>query len=141
MRRWVLIVVLAVAMMPMTAIGGDSFKIIVHPGVDVTSLSKVKVKQIFLKKTTQWSDGQRIKPVDQKKSSAVRRAFTKAVHGRSVSAIKNYWQQRIFSGRGVPPLEKASDAQIVSYVLSHPGAIGYVSVDTPIGDAKVITIK
>ncbi len=141
MRRWMLIMVLAVAMMPMTAVGDDSFKIIVHPGVQETSLTKVALKQIFLKKTTQWSNGQWIKPIDQKKSSTVRRAFTKAVHGRSVSAIKNYWQQRIFSGRGVPPLEKPSDAQIVSYVLSHPGAIGYVSVGTPTGKAKVTTIK
>ena len=133
--------VLAVAIMPKMAFGDDSFKIIVHPGVKETSLTKVVLKQIFLKKTTQWQDGQWIKPIDQKKSSKVRQAFTKAVHGRSVSAVKNYWQQRIFSGRGVPPLEKSTDAQIVSYVLTHPGAIGYVSVGAPTGQAKVISIK
>jgi len=141
MRDWMLIMILVAILLPQAAFGGDSFKIIVHPSVKETSLTKVALMHIFLKKTTKWQDGQWIKPIDQTKSAKVRQAFTKAVHGRSVSAVKNFWQQRIFSGRGVPPLEKASDAQIVSYVLSHPGAIGYVSVNAPIGDAKVITIK
>jgi len=141
MRRRVLIMILAVAIMPKMAFGSEFFKVIVHPGVEITSISKTELKHIFLKKTTKSSDGQWIKPVDQKKSSTVRQAFTKAIHGRSVSAVKNYWQQRIFSGRGVPPIEKRSDAHVLSYVLSHPGAVGYVSAAAPSAGAKVITVK
>ena len=59
---------------------------------------------------------------------------------RSVAAVRSYWQQRIFSGRGVPPPELDDDAAVVRYVLKYPGAIGYVTEGTPLEGAKVVTI-
>jgi hypothetical protein len=32
-----------------------------------------------------------------------REGFSKEVHGRSVTAIKSFWNQQIFAGRQVPP--------------------------------------
>ena len=51
--------------------------------------------------------------------------------GRSVSAVRAYWQQQIFSGRNVPPVERPSDAEVLTFVKEHPNAIGYVSASTP----------
>ena len=48
-------------------------------------------------------------------------------HSRSVAAVKSYWQQVIFSGRGVPPPELETDEAVLRFVARHPGAIGYVS--------------
>jgi len=35
----------------------------------------------------------------------IRVAFSKSVHGKSVGAVRAFWQQQIFSGRDVPPPE------------------------------------
>jgi hypothetical protein len=71
----------------------------------------------------------------------VRRLFTQAVIGRSVSAVRSYWQQPVFSGRDVPPPELDGDAAVVRWVLEHPGAVGYVGGDADLGAARVVTVK
>jgi hypothetical protein len=59
---------------------------------------------------------------------------------RSVAAVRNYWQQRIFSGRGVPPPELDSDEEIVAYVLKHRGAVGYVSGSAELRGTNAIEV-
>jgi ABC-type phosphate transport system substrate-binding protein len=69
--------------------------------------------------------------VDQQEESEVRKQFTREIHGRQVTSVKSYWQQMIFSGRDVPPPEKASDAEVLAFVAANPNAIGYVSAAAP----------
>jgi ABC-type phosphate transport system substrate-binding protein len=73
-------------------------------------------------------------PVDQAEGSSVRKAFSEAVHGRAPSAVEAYWQRQIFSGRGVPPLQKMSDDEVIAYVRSNPSAVGYVSRGASLGN-------
>ena len=54
--------------------------------------------------------------------------------------MRSYWQQRIFSGQGLPPPELADDDAVVSYVLSHPGAIGYVAAGTALNGATAVEL-
>jgi hypothetical protein len=59
-----------------------------------------------------------------------------------VSAVESYWQQAIFSGRSVPPLEKASDAEVLAFVRANPGAVGYVSGGADLGaSVKELTVN
>jgi hypothetical protein len=51
-----------------------------------------------------------------------------------------YWQQQIFSGRGVPPLELSTETAVVEYVRAHPGAVGYVSAGADIRGLKVVEV-
>ena len=80
-------------------------------------------------------------PVDLKPDSAVRRRFSEHVLNRSVAAVKSYWQQRIFSGRGVPPPELESEQAVLAYVTKHRGAVGYVSTTAEVGNVRVIRIE
>ncbi|MCP4600290.1 MAG: hypothetical protein GY847_07120 [Proteobacteria bacterium] len=123
------------------AFANESFKIIVHPGVSVVSISRAELNRVFLKKLTKWPGGTAIKPVDQKVKSPVRRVFSKSILRRSVTAAKTYWRKQIFTGRNVPPPEVLSDKAVIKYVLSKPGAIGYVSVNTPTNGVKVLQVK
>ena len=111
------------------ALAADSaeFQVIVHPGVEATSLDSGFVAASFLKKVTRWGDGSTVRPVDLDSRSTIRAAFSQRVIKRSVAAVRNYWQQRIFSGRDVPPPEVESERAAMRYVAEHPGAIGYVS--------------
>lgn len=103
------------------------FKLVVSVSNNVSSLTKGEATQYFLKKKKTWPSGQTVQPVDQMDGSPVRRAFSRAVLDKDVGAVRSYWQTQIFSGRAVPPPEKASDAAVLAFVEANPGAIGYVS--------------
>jgi len=71
----------------------------------------------------------------------VRRRFSEQVLNRSVTAVRSYWQQIIFSGRDVPPPELGGDAEVLEFVKKHVGAIGYVSGAASTNGAKVIAVR
>ena len=117
------------------------FRVVVNAANPVTTLSRDQVSRLFLKKVTTWSSGRPVMLVDQAESSPVRREFTKTVHRKEVSSVKSYWQTMIFAGRAVPPSEKPSDADVISFVSANPNAIGYVSAEAPLGPGlRVVTV-
>ena len=72
-------------------------------------------------------------PVDQIERSSARIAFARDVQLETVKALKVYWQQRIFSGDESPPPERVTDSDVLTYVRSNSGAIGYVLEGTDLG--------
>jgi ABC-type phosphate transport system substrate-binding protein len=112
------------------------FRVIVNSDNPVTGLPRDFLADAFLKRTTRWSGGEVLRPVDQRSTSLVRAKFSDSVLHRSVAAVKNYWQQRIFSGRDLPPPELDSDEAVIGFVSSHHGSVGYVS-----GAAKLERVK
>ena len=118
-----------------------SFKVIINGAVHVDSLSKREISDLFMKRTVKWSNGTAVVPVDQSDRAAVRDDFSKSIHGKPTAAVKSYWQQQIFSGRDVPPVEKASDSEVVALVRSNPGAIGYVDAAADTSGVKVLTVQ
>ena len=125
---------------PSRAADKVGYKVIVHSSNGVASLSHDQLGRYFLKKSASWPGGRGVAPVDQGKESPVRDSFSRDVIGKSIAEVASYWQQQIFSGRGVPPPEKRSDAEVVAYVTSNPGALGYVSASAEVGDAKVVAV-
>lgn len=117
------------------------FRVIVHPSRPEQALSREFLANAFLKNVTRWSDNQALHPCDQKGDTHVRRRFSESVLKRSVQAVKTYWQQRIFSGRGVPPPELDSDEAVVRWVEARPGAVGYVSGSADLGKTKTVAVK
>jgi len=127
-KLWTLFLVFAALLATAgVAAAGDGFKVVVHKDNPTRSLLKSQVALMFMKMTAKWESGTIVEPVDLPAASPVRAAFTAAVHKRDVDAVKTAWQRAIFAGRGEPPPEKATDEEVLAYVASHPGGIGYVS--------------
>ena len=61
------------------------FKVVVNKSNTVSALSQSDVSRMFLKKTTKWSDGIQVEPVDLSSDSAIREAFTKDVLKKTIS--------------------------------------------------------
>jgi ABC-type phosphate transport system substrate-binding protein len=118
----------------------DNFVVIVNQANTVGTLRPAELSKIFLRKRTTWPDGQRIEPVDQAVSSPIRRIFSDAVHGMDVASVKSYWQRIVFSGRGEPPPERTSDADVIAFVRGHANGIGYVSAAAPVDGVRVIAL-
>ena len=118
-----------------------AYVVIVNPSNRTSTLDRKFLEEAFLKKITHWPNDEEIRPVDQAPSSPTRRRFSEEVLSRTVDAVKGYWQQRIFSGRDVPPPELDGDPEVVRYVLKHPGGVGYVSPNASLGGAKVVVVR
>ena len=118
----------------------EGYLVIVNVANPVSKLPKDQVSKIFMKKVQKWDSGQAIAVVDQDQSSPARAAFSKAVHGKPVSAVASYWQQQIFAGREVPPTEKANDAAVIAFVKSNAGAVGYITGSVP-PDVKAVEVE
>jgi ABC-type phosphate transport system substrate-binding protein len=136
-----LILVFAAAAGTRAARGAEGFRIIVSPDNPISSVDRRFLSDVYLKKTTRWPSDEAIRPVDLGAGSPARRAFSDDVLKRSVSAIKSYWQQMVFSGRGVPPPELDSDGEVVKFVLKNRGAVGYVSGSADVAGAKIVPVR
>ncbi|MDX2093777.1 MAG: hypothetical protein SFX73_38420 [Kofleriaceae bacterium] len=116
-------------------------RVIVHPRTQVSVLDRKYVADAFLKKRSRWDDDRAILPVDQAPRSALREHFSRQLLGRPTEAVRRYWSQLVFSGRGLPPPELRSDEAVVNYVKSHPGAIGYVSANANVDGVRVVEVR
>ena len=108
----------------------DDFAIVVSALNPTPSMPREQVARMFLKKVSRWPSGEVALPVDLPADAPVRATFTRMVLVRTVASVRAYWQQRIFSGREVPPPEEASEADVLEYVRTHPSAIAYISRGT-----------
>lgn len=132
----------ALSLVPHAAAAAEPFVVIVNTANPVTAVTADQLAGLFLKKVTQWNGGLPAAPVDLGPDSAVRESFSRQVHHKGTAAVKAYWQQMIFSGREVPPPEKASAREVVAFVSANRGGVGYVPVGTPLGaEVKAVDVK
>jgi len=127
------------ALAPRRASAQAGFVVVVNVTNPASSIGRSQLAALFTKKEQSWSDGTPAFPVDLPADDPTREAFTAAIHGKSAKAIRAFWQQQIFSGRQVPPPERDSDEQVLAYVRTTVGAVGYVRPTARLGpNVKVL---
>src|SRR5262245_30492876 len=117
-----------------------AFRVIVNAANPAAKLDQQYVADASLKKRTRWADARAIQPVDLGQKTSARGAFSHDILGRDVVSVRRYWAQQVFSGRGVPPPELANDSEVVKFVATHGGAIGYVASGAALVDVKVVEV-
>ena len=127
-------------LLAVTARAQSGFLVIAHPTVAVSSLTLEQASDCFLKKNPNWRDGTPIKPVNLA-DRATAEAFDSTVHGRNSLAVRKYWQRQVFTGRGTPPPQKKTAEEVLEFVSSTPGAIGYVPAGTDLSRRQVRKIE
>jgi ABC-type phosphate transport system substrate-binding protein len=114
--------------------------VIANENAPASSLSRADVKNIFLAKKTQWDNGQKINLATLKKSQT-HDYFLRKYLQKSPSQFQRYFKTLLFTGKGKIPKSFNSEADLVRYVASTDGAIGYVSSETDTGSVKVINVN
>jgi TonB family protein len=114
-------------------------KVIANSSVKADSISAGDLKRIFLEEKISLGDGTHVEPVLQKDGS-VHEAFLQQYLGRSGDDLQTYYRALAFTGRGSMPKKLASDAEVVAYVATTRGAIGYVSASTGTEGVKTLAI-
>jgi ABC-type phosphate transport system substrate-binding protein len=140
LRRLLLPLIVVAAFAPPVVSADATYRVIVNPQVKGTQIPRASLTSIFLKQAARWGDGKPALPIDQSVQSPVRRAFSNDVLQQAVVAVQVYWVRQMSAGV-VPPPVKASDEEVVSFVATTPGAIGYVSAAIPLPDSvKTIAV-
>jgi len=136
----ILVVILGMAFVFPGIAASQEVIVIANPKVPVGSLTGDEVKDIFLAKKTQWDNGQKINFVTLKDCDT-HRAFLKQYLQKSSSQFERYFRTLVFTGKGSIPKAFDTEEQLVHFVSSTDGAIGYVSRGANTGSAKVITVN
>jgi len=139
-RAWILVLGLLSTLPGGARERAAQYVVIGNPGTVPVRIERAVLADVFLKKAHEWPGGENARPVDLPAQSAVRDEFTREVLGRSIGAVRNYWAQVLFSGRDLPPPE-LSEAEVLKYVRSTRGAVGYVGVAQPLDDLTVVQVS
>lgn len=138
-RGWIVAVTLGTVH---SAFAGDEhFVVIVHRDNPVTSIDRDFLRDAYLKKASDWSNGETIRPVDLASRFEVREVFTREVLRKTSAQLRSYWNQQIFSGKGTPPVEADSIAEMIEYVATNAGAVGYLPAGASPARVKVVEVK
>ena len=97
--------------------------VIANSNVDEKTIDTFELKDLFLKKRTNWGSGDKAIPLNALEGSALREDFRSRVLGLSAMEERLYWQERIVK-TGVS--EPAEFGNTLKAVFQLRGSIGYV---------------
>lgn len=128
-------IVLASSMM-LSALTFAEVEVIVHPS-NGAALDKDSIQRIYLGKTRAFPGGGEAVAISMKEGTAAEGEFTKSVLGKSPKQLKAYWAKMVFTGKGTPPRQIDSAAEMVNLISANPNLIGFVPAGSA-GGAKVV---
>lgn len=79
-------------------------------------------------------------PIDLAESSPLRADFYLKVAGKDQDQVKAIWSKIVFTGKGFPPREYNTSAEVKKAVAADPAAIGYIDRAAVDDTVKVILI-
>jgi ABC-type phosphate transport system substrate-binding protein len=104
----------------------------------IPHLSREQVADLYLGRVTTLPGGTNAQLLDLPASSAEREAFYDQIAGKSVSQIKAYWAKMSFTGKGIPPKQLSSAADLKKMLARKAGAIAYLAESELDGSVKVL---
>jgi len=113
--------------------------VVVNPA-NANTLDSKTVQRIFLGKDKKFADGNESIAVNQSADTQIRQDFDEAVLGRSSSQVSAYWSKLVFTGKGIPPKEVSSDAEVIDLVSKNPSVVGYINKASVTDAVKVVEL-
>jgi len=113
------------------------FVVIVHPSNNA-ELTPKQIKRIYLGKMKSYPKGGSVIPLDAAPGTPIRTAFNTDVLLKTEQQITSYWGRLIFTGKGLPPKQLATNDEIKQLVAKNPSTIGYIDESYVDGSIKVI---
>ncbi|MEO6423246.1 MAG: hypothetical protein ABIR84_11360 [Candidatus Nitrotoga sp.] len=112
----------------------DNVVVIGHAGL--SKLNANTVQRIFTGKVIEI-DGIHVTAVNHK-AGALRDRFLQHYLNQKDDKYTAYWTVRRFIGKGIPPKELSSAAEVINFAQTTPGAIGYIDEDEFKPDLNVV---
>jgi len=117
------------------------FVVIVNKLNPIETLSKSDVKKYFFKDLVLWNDGVKVMPLDYADTYPLVSSFSLDVLMMDPVKKKHIMISNEFSGKSTPPLQLATENEVINTVARELGAIGYVSTSSNISKVKVVQLQ
>ena len=114
--------------------------IIAHPDLPQNKVSSSMIRKIYLGKTSKWEDGSSIFPTILN-GGKNHKLFLKKYTRKSPLQFNTFWKRSIFTGKGQPFKKCTSDSEVVEFIATHPGSIGYIDSESSHEGTEVLNIK
>lgn len=101
-------------------------EIVVIGNNNVPKMDAITIQKVFTGKFISVS-GIDIKPVGRKPGTTTRDRFLQDFLHQNEEKYTAYWTVRRYIGKGEPPTELPSASDVINYVQSTPGAVGYIN--------------
>ncbi|NOY63385.1 MAG: phosphate ABC transporter substrate-binding protein [Gammaproteobacteria bacterium] len=124
-----------------SGVASAEVSVIANKGISVGSVTVKEAKRIWLGKKKSMPGGGVIKLADLPIGNAVRRDFYRNLVKKKEKQLKAYWAKITFTGKGYPPQVFGSESEVVEWVASTPGAMGYVSSAAANDSVNVLLAK
>ncbi|MCZ4313307.1 hypothetical protein O4H66_07810 [Comamonadaceae bacterium G21597-S1] len=122
-HRTVLLLLLLLAASMSGARAADGVVVIGHPTVkrlDATIVTRIYTGRVI------EVDGVPITAINAPAGTSVRNRFLQVFLNQDEDKYTAYWTVRRYIGKGAPPREMSRSSDIIRFVTSTPGAIGYI---------------
>jgi ABC-type phosphate transport system substrate-binding protein len=110
-------------MLTLAATAAAEVVVIGHPGL--SKLDGATVQRIFTGKVIEVG-GVPVTAVNAIAGSSVRREFLERIVEQNEEKYTAYWTVRRYIGKGAPPRELPTSAEVIRFVMATPGAVGYI---------------
>ena len=114
--------------------------VVVNRSVKAEVITKSDLRDIFLGASTNYKDGSHAVPVTLK-AGATHEQFLKEYVGKNDASFRAAWRALLFSGQGTIPKAFDSEAGLIEYIASVPGAIGYVGSAPNHEKVRTVSVK
>jgi ABC-type phosphate transport system substrate-binding protein len=104
------------------------------------AFDKSSISRLFLGKDKTFANKETAFLIALPESSATTLEFNSKVLDKSAKQLKSHWSRLVFTGKGVPPNEMASDADVINEIKRNANAIGYVDAAAVTKDVKVVAV-
>lgn len=122
----------ALALAALSAPAYAELVIVVNPQNPATRMFPSQAAQFFLGGSVQFV------PVEQAENSPIRAEFYKKVLEKEPAQVQAIWSKIVFTGKGKPPKEFKSSAEVKKAVSENVKAIGYIEKAAVDDTVKVI---
>lgn len=124
MKRARLLLMLLALLATGTGLAQD---IVVFAHRDMPKSDAVTLKRLFTGRIVSISQ-QSARPVNLAPGHPLRLVFLEKLLGQDEREYTGYWLVRRYVGKGAPPIEFASVEELINFVVSTPGAVGYAPI-------------
>lgn len=136
MRR--LCLLLSILLSHLGAAAASDVVVIANPKVGAERLTRDDVVNIFLGRLRQFPSGQAALPADLPPAAPEKAQFYRQLVNKELAEINAYWARLVFSGRTQPPRQAHSAEELLSFVATTPGAVGYVERSLADGRVRIV---
>lgn len=134
MLKGVLTLLLGLLIEPLGA-AEEAIAVVAFPGIPKADLSTLQ--RLYTGRIVSINQ-QSAFPVNLPSGHPVRQQFLETVLGQDEDHYTGYWLVRRYVGKGAPPQEVADIDELLRFVQTTPGAVGYVPVSRLPQGANVI---